>query len=507
MKIWFDSTQHIEMQDSNSDCGDCGDCGSGNLTDGDTPVASVPYRPPFQEDLFSLNVQQLRLEPDLYIQSCGDASWLVCHPTGSGRIAVMDTPALTLLQAFQYARARPVYSLAELRAVYLFTHLGFLRQIDVSNKAVIGSRPETLFAWLHMTNACNLRCHYCYVAKSSEHMADEISMQAVDAVIRSALKEKYRSVEFAYAGGEASLRLPQVLALHDYAVQQTSVHGLKLSARLLSNGVALTRRAIQQMKQRGIRVMISLDGIGPVHDRQRPLPNGQGSFALVERTISRLLEQQLVPSLNVTVTARNVAALPDLIAFTLKHNLPFTLSYYRENDCSLPFADLQYSEEAMIRGMRAVFSYLEEHLPERSIYNGLVDKGSTLSQGSHVCGVGRNYLVIDQRGGVAKCHADITRTITNIRVENPLAVINQDRSGVQAVPVDEKEGCRTCTWRYWCRGGCPTLTHRLTGRNDIRSPNCNIYQAIFPDVLRLEALRLLKYEMPLILENPTSYKL
>jgi uncharacterized protein len=241
-----------------------------------------------------------------------------------------------------------------------------------------------------------------------------------------------------------------------------------------------------------------MDGIGAIHDQQRPLLNGQGSFALVDRTISRLLEQQIVPSINVTVSARNIAGLPDLIAYLLERDLPFSLSYYRENDCSASFTDLQYSERQMILGLCQVFSYIEEHLPRRCLFNGLIDKGNMTSQGSHACSVGRNYLVIDQHGGVAKCHADITKTVTTINVDNPLAVLNREKSGVQAIPVDEKEGCRDCTWRYWCRGGCPTLTYRLTGRNDIRSPNCGIYQAIFPHVLRLEALRLLTYETPLI---------
>jgi uncharacterized protein len=419
----------------------------------------------------------------------------------------MDTPALALLQSFQWEgrhKAQPLRvmhlsSFDELRAAHLFVALGFLRNLDAPAVSVNGQRGQTLSAWIHMTNACNLRCHYCYIAKSSEHMADKTSLLAVDAVIRSARKEDYRSIELMYAGGEASLRLPQVLALHDYAVQQTCEHGLELYARLLSNGIALTKHAIEQVKQRDISIMISLDGIGPIHDQQRPLLNGQGSFALVDRAISRLLEQQVVPSINVTVSARNIEALPDLIAYLLERDLPFALSYYRENDCSASSPDLQYSEAQMISGMRTVFSYIEEHLPRRPLFNGLIDKGSMLSQGSHACGVGRNYLVIDQHGGIAKCHADIKQTITTIHVENPLAEINQHGSGMQAIAVDEKEGCRTCTWRYWCRGGCPTLTYRLTGRNDIRSPNCGIYQAIFPHVLHLEALRLLKYEQPLIL--------
>jgi len=500
MKIWFDSLQWRDpeiQRKADCSCGDT-DCGCESRHTSGRALPSSLSGFPHQENLYSLVSQHLSLTQDLYIQPCSDMFWLVCHPTGNGQIAVMDTSALTLLQSFQgSAEVRSEIS-GELQTIAVFLALGFLHAGDIPTLPAGGGQRETLFAWIHLTNACNLRCHYCYIAKSSEHMAERTSQLAVDAVIRSAIQEGYRSVELIYAGGEASLRWPQLLALHNYAVQQTSSHGLRLAARLLSNGVALSRRAIEQIKQYDISVMISLDGIGPVHDQQRPLLNGSGSFALVDRTISRLLEQQCVPFINVTVSARTIDALPDLIAYLLERDLPFTLSYYRENDCSLSFADLSYSNESMILGMRAVFAYIEQHLPERSLCNGLIDKGNMLSPGSHVCGVGRNYLVIDQRGGVAKCHADIRQTITTIHAENPLAVINRDKNGVQAVPVEKKEGCHTCTWRSWCRGGCPTLTYRFTGRNDVRSPNCSIYQALYPDVLRLEALRLLKYTQPLI---------
>jgi uncharacterized protein len=107
-------------------------------------------------------------------------------------------------------------------------------------------------------------------------------------------------------------------------------------------------------------------------------------------------------------------------------------------------------------------------------------------------------MAIDQRGGVARCQVEASQTTTTIDAENPLRLIRAERRGAQAVSVDDKEGCRSCQWRYWCRGGCPTLTYRLTGRSDIKSPNCAIYLALFPEALRLEALRLLAYEQPIV---------
>jgi uncharacterized protein len=327
-------------------------------------------------------------------------------------------------------------------------------------------------------------------------MTDDTSKRAVDALIRSATSYHYQGIHLTYAGGEATLRLPQVIATHDYALQRCQRFGLRLSASTLSNGAALPVRYIDQLKQREIGLMISLDGIGEQHDQQRPFVNGQGSFAFVDRTITRLLEHGLTPSISVTVTQRNLAALPDLLGYILERNLPFGLSYYRDNECSTHLSDLQFDNEQMITGMRAAFAYIEEHLPPSSLLNALVDKAKTATPHRYTCGVGRNYLAIDQHGGVAKCHADITATITTIDAENPLRMIRENQRGVTAVAVEEKTGCRDCDWRYWCSGGCPLLTYRMLGRSDVKSPNCSIYKALFPDALRLEALRLLKYVQP-----------
>ncbi len=181
--------------------------------------------------------------------------------------------------------------------------------------------------------------------------------------------------------------------------------------------------------------------------------------------------------------------------YILERGMTFTLNYYRENDYAVG-DDLQFDEQQMIAAMRSVFTLLERKLPARSLLGSLIDKSNLYSPHQRTCAVGQSYLVIDQQGGIAKCHADIKHTIATIQDDDPLQLIRDDRNGVQGLSVDEKEGCRSCDWRYWCAGGCPLLTYRKTGRYDIKSPNCNIYTALFPEALRLEALRLLKYVDP-----------
>jgi uncharacterized protein len=188
---------------------------------------------------------------------------------------------------------------------------------------------------------------------------------------------------------------------------------------------------IEQVKARRIQVMISLDGVGAIHDQQRPFRNGQpGSFALADRSISRLLANHLRPCVNVTVSQHNLGHLQELLAYLLERDLRFNLSYYRETDCTVSRLDLLFAEEQMIRGMHAIFAWLEQVLPRQRILDGLIDKASIRAPHQYACGAGRNFLVISQRGEVATCQADLTDVVTTIQARDMLSDVQQKRSGV-----------------------------------------------------------------------------
>jgi uncharacterized protein len=469
--------------------------------DNASPIKTLTCSP-----LDTLALQQASL---LHLARVNDRYWLACNSGGSAQVVVLDAHAVALLEQFRSPTTMQEIMQCQreglftpeklLRLISLFARSGLICDPAEPEQQHTNTPSHTLSAWLHVTNACNLCCSYCYIQKSSEHMADDIARRAINAIMRSAINNGYQHVHIKYAGGEASLRLQHVLDIHDYALAQAQKHDLTLRGTLLSNGVMLTQRTIEQLQGRNIGVTLSLDGIGTYHDSQRTFSNGLGSFRHVDRTITRLLANGLVPRVNVTVSQRNLPGLIETLGYILERDLPFNLSYYRENEQSAHLADLRFKEDQMIAGMLAVFAYIEKHLPRRRLLNSLIDKASMNAPHSHVCSMGTSYLVIDQHGGVAKCPVEIKRTVTTVDAADPLRIVRNDRTGIHAIPVEEKEGCRDCQWRYWCSGGCPALTYRLTGRNDIKSPNCRIYQALFPAALRLEALRLLTYTPPIML--------
>jgi uncharacterized protein len=154
--------------------------------------------------------------------------------------------------------------------------------------------------------------------------------------------------------------------------------------------------------------------------------------------------------------------------------------------------DLHLRDDKIIDSLKRTFSIVESKLPEYSLLGMLVDRSSFNQAHEKTCGVGESYMVIGHRGQVAKCHMEIEKPVTDVYAENPLAFIRADSLGIQNLSVDEKEGCRDCEWKYWCTGGCPLLTYKATGRYDVKSPYCRIYKAIYPELLRLEGLRLLQ---------------
>lgn len=433
--------------------------------------------------------QPLRLHPQTHWMPL-DPEFSLAYVPSCSQVAAVNRSARSLLERF--AVARRARNDEERQVAQEGFALGLLIAQDQIEEAAPPA-PDALVAWLHVTNACNLGCGYCYITKSDEAMDLATGMAAIDACVRSALAVGYRRIALKYAGGEASLNMPLVAQLHPYACAQAATHGLLVHGRVLSNGAALTTPRLRQICDLGLDLMISLDGIGADHDRQRPNLGGGGSFRQVLAGIERAQSLGLTPHISITISVESVAGLPQLLELLLDRDLPFSLNFVRPADQHPDREASSHADQRMIAGMRAAYATIERRPPRRNLLGALLDRTNLDAAHARTCGVGENYLVFDQRGNVAKCQMTIDRPVGTAAAPDPLALIRADQIGVRNLPVTQKIGCRTCNWRYWCAGGCGVATARTYGREDVPSPNCAIYQALYPDVLRLEGLRLLHW--------------
>ncbi|MEH2171255.1 radical SAM/SPASM domain-containing protein [Nostoc sp.] len=431
-----------------------------------------------------------------------DDTYSICFGTYH-QVAVLNQSAIFLLEQFtnphklddiaiEHSEIDPINLQEAIQELYQ------ARLIAPNNYSSfnLNEIPETLTAWLHITDRCNLRCDYCYLPHEAKDMSIDIGKAAIESTFSSATLNNYRRVKLKYAGGEALLCSPLIKDLHLYAQSLSKETDIILDGVVLSNGTLITPEIIEMLKILNLRLMISLDGLSNFHDIQRSYTSGKGSFQDVERGIKIALKNGIIPDISITVSGRNAEGLPDLLEWILEYNLPFSLNFYRENELSASYEDLQLEESRLIEGMLAAFKVIELKLPNRSLLGSLIDRANLASPHKRTCGVGQSYLVFDYKGQIAKCQMQLHKTISASKTQDPLTLVRQDKAGIQNLSVEEKEGCRTCEWKYWCTGGCSLATFKATGRYDIQSPNCNIYKALYPEALRLEGLRLIKYNSP-----------
>lgn len=423
--------------------------------------------------------------PALYRAPLPDRHEVAFAPSSSA-IALLNDAASQLLDQFaapcsldQAARRMPGVSADDAHeAARQLAQFGLLRPAAEA-ETLCASSPYMLTAWLHVTNRCNLHCAYCYVRHSDEAMSLPTGRAAVEAAVRSAVRHGFRAVKLKYAGGEPTLNFALVRALHQHALALSRQHSLELHEVLLSNGVALSAAVCDALREMGMRLSISLDGIGAAHDVQR----GAGTFELVAQSIERAIAAGLRPHLSITVTAQNVDSLTDVVAYALERELLFNLNFYR------PCGEdrLRAENEQLIAGVRAALAVIEQRMPAYSLVGGLLDRVNLAYPHSYPCGAGRNYMVIDHRGAVSPCQMVMTQRVGTVWEDDPLLVVRK----LKNPPVEARSECASCVWRAWCAGGCPLLTQRLTGRNDARSPYCQVYRALLPELVRLEGIRLL----------------
>ncbi len=448
--------------------------------------ATTPHLPPAH--LPPELLHRLRPHPLLRSWPLADGYCVACVPSAS-QVVVLNAAAQEFIERLPLGSAPAApHQLAAAAALY---RAGLLND----GTAALAPPPEArvLMAWLHITNACNLNCHYCYIDKSREKMSPETAFAAVDTVVRSACLNGYREVALKYAGGEASLEMPLVARTHRYALQQMAAHGLSFQASLLSNGALLTPARLQAIQLPDLHLTISLDGLGSAHDSQRPGLNGRGSFEATLQGIEHACAAGMRPTIAITVSRQTVAGLPDLVAWLLARDLPFTINFYRTHATGSAPDGLQPDEQDLIAGLRQTYAAIAHNPPRWSVLSSLLDHTDLAQARPHGCAAGHNYLVIDHHGRIAQCQMMLKQPVTDLSALDPLVPIRVSQDSLQFVPVDEHADCQTCDWRYWCGGGCPVATHRAQGRADMPSPHCHIYQSLFSDVLRLEGLRLLHW--------------
>jgi len=463
--------------------GQC-DCGPACVLDLPHRAAMLPPAEPW--------ITQVPLYP-----ISAEGGWQVTfNPAGPAGVVALNAAARRVLSAFDIptcldglpARLVDLPAAAAEEAANTLAQAGLLRPLVIPSTQP--ANPSILSAWLHVSEACNLHCPYCYVPNRPRLASLEMGQRAIDRLVELAVRHNHASLQIKYAGGEPTLNLPVVWATHNHAVRRTAEAGLELKEVLLTNGVDLPDTTLGLVAKAGMRLVISLDGGPAAHNQTRNRPDGSQTYDSVVSSIDRALAHGLPVDISITLTALNLDGVPDAVAFALSRRLPFSLNFYRECHTGQKMArailsHLQPDPDRLIRVVGQALALADRHPSYPLPFTGILDRVRLDLPHYYPCSAGRDYLAIDPRGRVAACQMMLEEPWTDLEDADPLATVR--RHGQDTFrSVLEHPNCRHCQWQTACSGGCPLLR-----QTPLHHSYCRVYRTLLPELVRLEGKRLI----------------
>jgi|GEM_PF-2377385 len=369
--------------------------------------------------------------------------------------------------------------------------IGIDTAFDSIYRKSITPRPRLLRVWFHITNKCNFRCIYCFVNKSEEHMLLNDALKWINEVLNQAKIEGYKKIVCNFAGGEPLLEWNNILKVVNYGVSVARKNKMEIKFGIVTNGSLITNDIARTIRDKNMIVALSCDGLNKYQNVQRQLINGTGTFKFVKRGIDCLKRNKTQFNISIVITKHNVKHIPDFTRYLLKHNIPFIFGFYKDNINSQ--YNMGASEQDIIKYMREVFQEIYINPPKYTLFHGLLD--NIVLDNPHIspCRAGRDYLVLKNDGKIAFCPLSIEKDIGSIR--NNRHLFKTIYKGSLLEPknrsIEKVKTCSDCTWRYSCCGGCPLMTKQFKGTFNTNSPFCRVYKTLIPEILRLEANRLI----------------
>ncbi len=337
------------------------------------------------------------------------------------------------------------------------------------------------------TTNCNLRCVYCYAraGEKIKNMDWEVAKASIDMSISSALKLKNKSFHLGFhGGGEPTLRLNFLRKCIKYAEKEGNAKSLEPKFSIVTNGVMEKDKA-DFMAQNIDNVLFSVDGPKDVQDKQRPMPNGDGSSKNVFKTIERFDELGIRYGIRSTITQYSVDRMTEIIDFfhenfqSVEH-----IQFEPLFGCgrSLDSGWKAPSEEAFIENYDKAKKKASSHRLNLRYSGADLERIST-----RFCGAAGDNCYVTPDGFISSCIEVTSNEDPRSKLffygeyskeKKKFEVDKEQLLKLRNTIVENMESCQKCFLKWNCAGDC--LAKRFYKKDDepLEGPRCEINRAL-----------------------------
>ncbi len=175
------------------------------------------------------------------------------------------------------------------------------------------------FTILHMmviTLKCSNKCKYCQVsAEGDDAMGFDMSPKVARRIVDYIFKSPSPSIKIEFQGGEPTLNWETLKETVIYAKKLNQKYRKKLDFVVCTNLITVSTEQLVFFKENGINVSTSLDGPRDIHDKNRVLRNGDGTYDVFIKNLYKSFDILLRSNINalMTTTIDNIDCLNDVV--------------------------------------------------------------------------------------------------------------------------------------------------------------------------------------------------
>lgn len=353
---------------------------------------------------------------------------------------------------------------------------------------------RTLNVWLHISNACNIGCFYCYIPdlqknvgeiheRARQFVVDDTSAKAIaKRLAEHCAANQIGRLHVKFAGGEPTLAIREIdLFCEELMSLRVPT---KISFGILTNGVFSPDVVIPTFVNFKFKVSISIDGTQANHDKirfTRASRGRSGTWSTIQENILRLKEVGINPYILHTITRSNFTQIDLFAEYFSSIGCGFRLSLERSDHAVEP--ELQKKISGTLTHFYRSFS---EFAPLEIRFDRDAKFSEwTLDKKKHIaCSSCRKYFAISQRGEISSCQMRLDEPVGDLisdSIQNAIGRFSTDkRTSILHSPLSKIGDCTQCEYRHTCAGGCPQHTRNVYGEMDRPSPWCYVYGSLFP---------------------------
>jgi uncharacterized protein len=309
---------------------------------------------------------------------------------------------------------------------------------------------------------CNLACPYCY----EEHFLDNnhMNFKTADLLIESLLygpMERGKEVHIDFYGGEPLLSVSTIRRIAIPLFASSVLSEIPFTFNVVTNGTLMTPAIIDKLVLVGLTgVKVTIDGPPDIHNAQRPLRSGLGSYDLIIENLKEVCSMVKV-ELGGNFTRDNYRRFPELLDNLVKEGIkPDMISMVQFSPVTPKAGEAGLSDFAM-----GCASPSEPWLIEASLYlrEEILKRGwNTPKPKLGGCMVEfKNDMVVGWDGSLFKCPAFMGWP--DLKIGSLYDDGIGDYRASHNMDAWKCTECLECAYLPLCFGGCRFLQRLRTG--------------------------------------------